>query len=188
MESQLPDILCGSTLCRISPTLAKKYEERGKIYLRPEVKYANNCPTRCNNIRFIYVCKPLYMFRVVSPPIIRSSCHCIHSWSVPVQSRSRQVHVAVTVLPIRDAVDTVTWAPDDGWRYHPKHVERFTDINKLYTVASCWTIIGIYFTTHGPLNVKYVGHWAEFREPRAKVTWQLSVKKSYTEFLESASV
>jgi len=27
------------------------------------------------------------------------------------------------------AVDTVTLAPDDGWRYRPKHVERFTDIN-----------------------------------------------------------
>jgi len=55
-----------------------------------------------------------------------------------------------------DAVDTVTRAPDDGWRYHPKHVERFTDIlvNKLYIVASCWTIIGIYFTMQGPLNLK----------------------------------
>jgi hypothetical protein len=40
-----------------------------------------------------------------------------------------------------EAVDTVVWAPDDGWRYHPKHVEQFTDINKLYIVSSCWTII-----------------------------------------------
>jgi len=72
---------------------------------------------------------------------------------VPVQSRSRQV--AVTGLLMPDAVDTVTWAPDDGWRHHPKHVERFTDINKLGIVASCWTITGtyIYFTMHGPLNV-----------------------------------
>ena len=52
--------------------------------------------------------------------------------SVPVQSRSRQF--AVTVLPMPDAVDTVAWAPDDGWKYHTKHVERFTDINKLYMV------------------------------------------------------
>ena len=59
------------------------------------------------------------------------------------QSRSQQF--AVTVILIPDAVNTVTWTPDDGWRYHPKHVERFTDINKLYIVASCWTIIGIYF-------------------------------------------
>jgi hypothetical protein len=43
-----------------------------------------------------------------------------------------------------EAVDTVICAPDDGWRYHPKHVEQFTDINKLYIVASCWIIIDKY--------------------------------------------
>jgi len=36
-----------------------------------------------------------------------------------------------------------------------KLAERFTDINKLYIIVSCWTIIGIYFTMHGPLNVKF---------------------------------
>jgi hypothetical protein len=41
-----------------------------------------------------------------------------------------------------DAVNTVTRAPDDGWRHHLKHVEQFTDINKLYIVAYCWIIIG----------------------------------------------
>ena len=39
----------------------------------------NNYPTSCNNIEFIYICKLLYMFQVVSPPIIKSSCHCIYS-------------------------------------------------------------------------------------------------------------
>jgi hypothetical protein len=43
-----------------------------------------------------------------------------------------------TVTLMSDAVDTVIRGPDDGWRYHPKHVEQFTDINKLYIVASCW--------------------------------------------------
>jgi hypothetical protein len=42
-------------------------------------------------------------------------------------------------------IDTVIWAPDDGWWYHPKHVQQFTDTNKLYIVASCWTIIDIYW-------------------------------------------
>ena len=28
---------------------------------------------------------------------------------------------------IPDAVDTVVCAPDDGWWYHPKHVEEFPD-------------------------------------------------------------
>jgi hypothetical protein len=30
-----------------------------------------------------------------------------------------------------------------GWKYHPKHVEQFPDINKLCNVASCWIYIGI---------------------------------------------
>ena len=44
---------------------------------------------------------------------------------------------------IPDAVDTVVCAPDDGWWYYPKHVQQFSDKNKLYTVASCWTYIRI---------------------------------------------
>jgi len=59
-------------------------------------------------------------------------------WSLH-RAISRQVAVTVSLMP--DILDTGTWAPDDGWRYHPKHVEQFTDINKLYIIASCWTII-----------------------------------------------
>ena len=33
------------------------------------------------------------------------------------------IQVAVMVLQIPDAVDTVVCAPDGGWWYHPKHVE-----------------------------------------------------------------
>jgi len=40
-----------------------------------------------------------------------------------------------------DVVDTVRRAPDDGWRYHQKHVEQFTDINKLYIVASTASVV-----------------------------------------------
>ena len=45
-----------------------------------------------------------------------------------------------------DAVDTVVCAPDDGWRYHPKHVEQFPEINKVCNVTSCWIYIRIYLT------------------------------------------
>ena len=45
---------------------------------------------------------------------------------------------------VSDAVDTVVYAPDNGWWYHPKHVEQFPDINKLCNVASRWIYIGIY--------------------------------------------
>jgi hypothetical protein len=46
------------------------------------------------------------------------------------------------VCQIPDAVDTVVCALDDGWKYHPKHVEQVSDINK-WNVASCWIYIGI---------------------------------------------
>ena len=47
------------------------------------------------------------------------------------------------VWQVPDTVDTVVCAPDDGGRYHPKHVEQFPDIKKLSNVASCWIYIGI---------------------------------------------
>jgi hypothetical protein len=49
----------------------------------------------------------------------------------------------VEELEIPDAVDTVVCAPDDEWKYYPKHVEEFPDINKLCNVASFWIYIGI---------------------------------------------
>ena len=35
------------------------------------------------------------------------------------------------------------WAPDDERRNRLKHVEHFTEINKLYNVASCWLYLKI---------------------------------------------
>ena len=55
----------------------------------------------------------------------------------------RQVAVTVSIMP--DAVDTVTWAADGGWRYHPKHVEQFADRNKLYIVTYCWILLDNYW-------------------------------------------
>jgi len=56
---------------------------------------------------------------------------------------------------VPDVVITVICAPDDGWSYHPKHVEQFTEIYKLYIVASCWTIIDIDSRCTDPLNIKF---------------------------------
>jgi hypothetical protein len=49
---------------------------------------------------------------------------------------------------IPDAVETVVCAPDYGWKYHPKYVEQFADINKLCNVAFCWIYIGILLGAH----------------------------------------
>jgi hypothetical protein len=38
------------------------------------------------------------------------------------------------VLQIPDAIDTVICAPDDGWWYHPKHLEQFPDKIKCVTL------------------------------------------------------
>ena len=54
-----------------------------------------------------------------------------------------------------DTVDTMLRAHYDGSKYHSKHVEHLTGVNKLYTVSSCWIIIAIYYTMHGPLNIKF---------------------------------
>jgi hypothetical protein len=37
-----------------------------------------------------------------------------------------------------------------AWKYHPKHVEQFPDINKLCNVVSCWIYIGIYLRCTDP--------------------------------------
>ena len=62
----------------------------------------------------LYFCNLLYMFRVVIPPIIRSKYNCNYSiwhWSN-----------RLCYLPL-----WWSWncAPDDGWSYHPKHVQQF---------------------------------------------------------------
>jgi len=71
---------------------------------RTSIICVNNYPARCNNIHFIYICKLLYVFRLVSPPTISSSCHRIYRslllpvlivTAVPIQSRSGQVAVNV---------------------------------------------------------------------------------------------
>jgi len=88
----------------------------------------------------LYFCKLLYMFRAVTPPIIRSTYNCNYNiwhcsnslgylplwWCVPTVPPQRKV--AETVWAVPEAVITVICAPDDGWSYHPKHVEPFTEI------------------------------------------------------------
>jgi hypothetical protein len=60
------------------------------------------------------------------------------------------------VCQIPDAVDTVACAPDDRWKYHPKHVEQFTDINKLCNVASFWIYIGKLLGAHSILHISRI--------------------------------
>ena len=72
--------------------------------------YSNKYPTSCNVTQFIYFWKLLYIFRVVSPPIIRSTQLYVH----------HLVLVKPLLLPtaiveelelqfVPDAVDTVVY-------------------------------------------------------------------------------
>ena len=45
------------------------------------------------------------------------------------------------------------WAPDDGRKNRLKHVERLTEINKSWNVASCWLYSENVLAMHGPMNV-----------------------------------
>jgi hypothetical protein len=48
-----------------------------------------------------------------------------------------RVGTGLSVLWVAYAThSTVVCAPDDGWKYHPKHVEQFPDINKLCNITS----------------------------------------------------
>jgi len=78
----------------------------------------------------LYFCRLLYLFRLVIPPIIRSTYNCNYSiwhWSK---------HLCYLLLSLRSwncssnffTVITVISAPDDGWNNHPKHVEQSTEI------------------------------------------------------------
>jgi hypothetical protein len=59
-------------------------------------------------------------------------------------------HTVTAICRYRGRVGTglsvlwVAYAPDYGWKYHPKYVEQFPDINKLCNAASCWIYIYIY--------------------------------------------
>jgi hypothetical protein len=64
--------------------------------------------------------------------------YATHSTLKPGATHPRYRHIVLKLWQIPDAVDTVVCAPDDGWKYNPKHVEQLRDINKLCNVESCW--------------------------------------------------
>jgi hypothetical protein len=79
-------------------------------------------PTRCNVIQYSLLLAMLYMFRAVSPPIIRSSKlytqHLVRARLAAANANrsSKQAwHARCCVYS--------SWAPDDGRRNRPNHVE-----------------------------------------------------------------
>ena len=74
---------------------------------------------------------------------------------------------------------TVVCAPDDGWKYHPKHVEQFPDINKLCNVASCWIYIGILLGAHSILHISRIRFKMVLFRPQHVVICQLCCDRRF---------
>ena len=113
------------------------------LWFRASLIYINSCPTRCNTKQSIYYsASSLYMFRVSTTPIIRSTQNCNYSLRYcAAWPRWREV-AAQKIWPVPEAVVTVLCTPDYGCVWHPKHVEwACRIINRLLSVAFRWTVI-----------------------------------------------
>jgi len=98
-------------------------------------------PTRGDVSQFIYFCKTLYMFQTVFP------------------SHHQELKTAHTASGVCQTV-TATWRCMCSFELlmmdekTVKHVQRLTEINKLWNVASCWLYFANVLAMRGPLNVK----------------------------------
>jgi len=142
------------------------------LWFRASLICVNSCPTRCNTKQSIYYsASSLYMFRVSTTPIIRSTQNCNYSLRYCATTslqrgqawpRWREV-VAQKIWPVLEVVVTVLCTPDDGCGWHPKHVEwTCRIINKLLCVATRWTTITIVprkLWTRSTVNMNSAWRW-----------------------------
>jgi len=97
---------------------------------------------RCNTKQSIhYSASSFCMFWVSTTPIIRRTQNCQAG-----HVGGRQLHKKIWSVP--EAVVTVLCTTDDRCGWHPKHVQRTCRIiNRMFCVASRWTIINIQIYT-----------------------------------------
>jgi len=101
---------------------------------------------------FIYFSNTLYIFQTCFPSIIRST-------KPAAGSNNGLTNICRSTCSFE--------LPDDGWNPRLKHVERLTEINKLWNIASCWLYSVNILATHWSLNFKLViFYW--FYEPYIK--------------------
>ena len=79
--------------------------------------------------------KPYTRHRVLCQTF-NATCHCRGRDRMTVAGSSKGL-TKYSMLYIQ------FWAPGDGWRNCLKHVEHFTEINKLRNFASCWLYMKI---------------------------------------------
>ena len=94
---------------------------------------ANLCiliPTRCNVTQFI----------------LSGNCSICFGWYHHPSSRAQTTVSTVSGICHTVTVDTVVCAPDDGWWYNSKHVERFPDKINCVTFHLVGYILEYYHT------------------------------------------
>jgi len=103
---------------------------------KPRLPYLILSQSTTNKIQLltIYFCKTLYMFQMLSA-----------------SSPARLPTVSSNGLTLYIQF----WAPNDGRKTRLKHVERLTEIKKLWNVASCWLYSAYILAMHGSMNVKF---------------------------------
>jgi len=108
------------------------------LWFRASLIYINNCPTRCNTKQSIYYsASSFHVFRV-------STCLQRYQASLVTLEGGSCTKNMTSSCRVLEAVVTVLCTPDDGYGWHPKHVEwTCRIINRLLCVATCWTIINI---------------------------------------------
>jgi len=119
------------------------------------------------------------MFRLSTTPIIRSTQNCNYSLRYSAatslqrgQAWPRWREVAVQkIWPVPEAVVTVLCTLDDGCGWHLKHVEwTCRIINRLFCVASLWTVINIDQRCTEPKTQKRPSYSTENRSPALTCT------------------
>jgi len=99
------------------------------LSFRASLIYINNCPTRCNTKHSIYYSgSSLYMLRVSTTPIIRSTQNCNYSlryWSYFLCGYLHPTWRSLATLEggsctVPEGVVTVLCTPDDGCVWHPE--------------------------------------------------------------------
>ena len=157
------------------------------LCFRASLIYINNCPTRCNTKQSIYYsASSLYMFRVSTTPVIRSTQNCNYSlryWSYSLCSYLPSTWPSLATL--EGGTGGCSYSFVYSWwvcvcvcGWHPKHVEwTCRIINRPFCVASRWEIINRVARNLSQYHVITTGKYIRVSEIKRTSYEYLTVKK-----------
>jgi hypothetical protein len=118
--------------CWFSGNVPEEFDVHWSVYRKRVFNY-NQQDASLHSLSFISVKRSTCFWRFLHPSSGAQNCLCGIEYFV------KPLLLPATVVKDMEFPSHIQfWAPVDGWRNRPKHVERFTEINKLCNVASCW--------------------------------------------------